>query len=173
MAGMCVTWTDNLADHLSLRDDDTRILIFHHATFLQNHQKCDTSPFPTGFLEETLRTLSLLIPPNDCKAVKWYADKQKELHLDPAAARCGHLNATGRQIENFRYWRDRLVILKQAFDEAEPQSLKQWWRDRRRRMQWYTFWIAVLVLVLTVLAGLTQFVFGVVQVWAAVKSAHR
>jgi hypothetical protein len=38
IAGIQVLWTDNLADHLSLRDDDTRVAIFHHASFLEYHK---------------------------------------------------------------------------------------------------------------------------------------
>jgi hypothetical protein len=34
IAGIQISWTDNLADHLSIRDDDTRVAIFHHASFL-------------------------------------------------------------------------------------------------------------------------------------------
>lgn len=35
VAGLEIVWTDNLADHLLLSDDDTRVHIFHHATFLE------------------------------------------------------------------------------------------------------------------------------------------
>lgn len=36
LAGVEVEWTNDLASHLSLRDDDTKLLVFHHATFLEN-----------------------------------------------------------------------------------------------------------------------------------------
>ncbi|KAL1622338.1 hypothetical protein SLS56_008775 [Neofusicoccum ribis] len=36
LGGIKIAWTNNLADHLSLRDDDKTVLIFHHATFLEN-----------------------------------------------------------------------------------------------------------------------------------------
>lgn len=35
IAGIKITWTSNLADHLRLLDDDTRVVIFHHASFLK------------------------------------------------------------------------------------------------------------------------------------------
>ncbi len=38
IAGIKVAWTNNLADHLLMRDDDTKVLIFHHATFLRCHK---------------------------------------------------------------------------------------------------------------------------------------
>lgn len=37
LAGITILWTSNLADHLSLKDDDAKVMIFHHATFLSNN----------------------------------------------------------------------------------------------------------------------------------------
>jgi hypothetical protein len=36
IAGIEIVWTSNLADHLRMQDDDTRIAIFHHAFFLES-----------------------------------------------------------------------------------------------------------------------------------------
>ncbi|KAK4160270.1 hypothetical protein QBC43DRAFT_325699 [Cladorrhinum sp. PSN259] len=68
--------------------------------------------------------------------------------VDKKIATCGSLRTELRQFERFKYWRDSLVVLKEVFDEAELRTLSQWWWDRRKRVQWYTFWLAVLVLVL-------------------------
>jgi hypothetical protein len=35
IASVKIIWTDNLADHLRLIDDDTKVLVFHHASFLE------------------------------------------------------------------------------------------------------------------------------------------
>lgn len=35
IAGLEVVWTDNMLDHLRLTDDDQRVHIFHHASFLE------------------------------------------------------------------------------------------------------------------------------------------
>lgn len=35
IAGLDIVWTDNLVDHLRLTDDDRRVHIFHHASFLE------------------------------------------------------------------------------------------------------------------------------------------
>jgi hypothetical protein len=35
VAGLEIIWTDNLANHLRVTGDDTRVFIFHHASFLQ------------------------------------------------------------------------------------------------------------------------------------------
>jgi hypothetical protein len=87
--------------------------------------------------------------------------------LDSKVLRCGRLRAEDRRIENFGFWHDRLVILKQVFDEAEPSTLYQWWFDRRKRVRWYTFWVAVLVLFLTILFKIIQCVEGGLQMYKA------
>ena len=121
-------------------------------------------------IDETLRTLALLIPSNDSSSRKWFRKTQKSLCLDTRAGSYGPLNASARQIDKFHYWRDRLVVLKQAFDDSEPKTLASWWYDDRKKVQWYTFWIAALVLLLTIVFGLIQSASGVVQAWAAVKA---
>ncbi len=60
-----------------------------------------------------------------------------------------------------------LVVLKQVFDEATPQTLTQWWFDRRNGVQWYTFWVAISVFCLTMIFGLIQSITGIMQVYAA------
>ena len=93
--------------------------------------------------------------------------------LDPIARECSQLKVKERQIENFKYWHDRLVILKKAFDEAEPSNIQQWWYDRRKKVQWYTFWVAALVLGLTIIFGLIQCVEGALQVYLAAGRSFR
>ena len=85
--------------------------------------------------------------------------------LDPEAIRCGQLRVEERQIENFSFWHDRLIILKQVFDEATPRTISQWWYDRRNPVQYYTFWVAIFVLFLTAFFGLIQSIEGALQVY--------
>ena len=87
--------------------------------------------------------------------------------LDGRATRCGQLRADDRQIESFAFWHDRLVVLKQVFDEAEPRTFSRLWYDRRKGVQWYTFWAAIFVVCLTMLFGLIQSVEGALQVYKA------
>lgn len=123
--------------------------------------------FPRGFIDETLRTLALLLPPSDAKLKRWFR-KQSFIHrLDNDAVECDRLRAEDRQIENFNFWRDRLIILKDMFDETEPSGISQWWYDRRHGVQWYTFWVAILVLFLTIFFGLIQCIEGALQVYLA------
>ncbi|SMR54770.1 unnamed protein product [Zymoseptoria tritici ST99CH_1E4] len=164
LAGVKIEWTNDLSSHLSLRDDDTKVLVFHHAKFLDNIKH---DIFPPNLCEETLRTLALLLPASDRDTQRWF-QKQKSAHnLDGEAIRCRKLRADDRQIEAFCFWGERLSILKQVFDEAEPKTLSQWWHDRRKGPQWYTFWVAIAVLVLTVFFGVVQSIEGALQVYKA------
>jgi len=38
VSGIKIVWTNNLADHLRMRDDDTKVTIFHQASFLRRHR---------------------------------------------------------------------------------------------------------------------------------------
>jgi len=164
IAGMKIEWTDNLADHLRVMDEDTKVAIFHHASFLKNQHH---GLFPQGFVEETLRTVALLFPQSESSSRKWYLKQARRSGLDTALIRNGQLRTDDRQIENFHYWRDRVIVLKQVFDEATPGTISQWWFDKRNVVQWYTFWVAALVLFLTVFFGLIQCIEGALQVYKA------
>ncbi|MDI1487117.1 MAG: hypothetical protein OHK93_006385 [Ramalina farinacea] len=176
IGGIQINWTSNLADHLLLRDDDTVLLLFHQISILDLHALSPTSPLPRDLIDETIRTTSLLIPPVLGSPNPWFLRRQQASShspLDAAAGLCKRLNSTDRQIENFHYWRDRLVLLKRTFDEAEPRTVRQLWEDDRKRAQWFTFWVAVLVFVMTVVFGVVQSVAGIVQAWASVKALRQ
>jgi hypothetical protein len=125
-------------------------------------------------VNETIRTLALLLPGSSKAPNKWYQRKQKghEQELDQCAGSSGHLNASQRRLEEFKYWGERLGILKQAFDDSEPPSVFHWWRDDRKKVQWYTFWIAALVLLLTIVFRLLQSVTGIIQTALAAKASQ-
>jgi hypothetical protein len=126
---------------------------------------------PEGLAEETLRTLALLVPSKPWTRA-WITKQAafKNHLLDHQILHCGPLTTDNRRIEHFKFWGDRLVTLKQVFDEARPRTLAQWWHDRRNGVQWYTFWVAVAVLVLTVFFGLVQSLEGAMQVYASFKA---
>jgi hypothetical protein len=98
----------------------------------------------------------------------WFKNQQRKHKngLDPSVGSCGHFQARDRKIENFKVWKERLVVLKQAFDDSEPKTLPQRWYDDRKKGEWYTFWLAVLIAFLTVLTV----VFGIIQCWASIKA---
>jgi hypothetical protein len=131
--------------------------------------------YPPHFIEETLRTLTLLFPINNPAIKKWYqkAVAKSSRGLDVRLIGIGNLNAEERQIDNFSYWHDRVVILKEVYDEARPDTLSQFWHDRRNGPSWYTFWVALCVLILTLLTivlAVVQCVEGGLQVYLAMRS---
>lgn len=139
-----------------------------------------SSILPDGLARETLQTLALLFPQAELnrsrrtknQMTSWFrgiCDKHERSNsiVDGRLARCGNLTTSDRQIDKFEFWRDRLVVLKEAYDEATPRTLSQWWYDRRNGVQWYTFWVALLVLILTIFFGLVQCVEGALQVYKA------
>ncbi|KAK7756030.1 hypothetical protein SLS62_001973 [Diatrype stigma] len=174
IGGLRIQFTENLDDHLLLIDDDTKVLIFHHASFLECQYE---SLLPDGLAEETLRTLALIFPQSVFKgSSRWGRERQwfnrlaadfGHSRVDPRLIMCGNLSTENRQLEHFKYWRDRLVILKQAYDDATPRTLFQWWHDRRNGERWYTFWVAVLVLFLTTTLGFVQCAESALQVYKA------
>lgn len=135
------------------------------------HVSLEQPLFPPGSIEETLRTLALLFPQNDDKTRRWVTGQNKsDYRIDPAITSCGSLRAQDRRFEKFFVWHDRLIVLKQAFDDSRPQSLGQWWRDRRNGVQWYTFWIALWVFIFTIFFGVVQCVEGGLQVYLSYKA---
>ncbi|KAH9205446.1 hypothetical protein DL95DRAFT_317560, partial [Leptodontidium sp. 2 PMI_412] len=175
IGGIKIHLTGKLLDHLKMTDGDTAVYIFHQVSFLGLHKVTgDSFGLPRELVEETIRTLALLLPGSNGRPNKWYQKRRKghEEALDPGLGTCGFLNASNRRLENFKYWGLRLAILKQAVDDSEPKNFWHGRRDHRKKVQWYKFWIAVLVLVLIVVFGLIQSVAGVVQTAVTVKSAN-
>jgi hypothetical protein len=130
---------------------------------------------PNDLVSETLDTLKLLFPSADKKTKRWLKVKRQadlvSANLDAGLLNVGHFNAghPSRRLENFRFWHDRLAMLKEAFDENTPASktLLTVWRDRRDRTQWLTFYFAVIAISLTLFFGLVQSIEGAIQVWKA------
>src|SRR3569833_2695944 len=113
--------------------------------------------FPPGLIDETIRTFALLFPENDDLTAQWISTQLAVRQIsDPTANRFGHHTLQERRLEKFSFWHDGLEALQQNFDHSRPRTIGQWWRDRRNGPQWYTFWIAILVFVFTVIFGIIQ-----------------
>jgi hypothetical protein len=121
IGGLKIVWTSNLLDHLQLRKDRRSVEIFHHASFL--HYQAKSEIYPKGLLDETVRTLSLLLPSTDSDTKDWFSKYQIQLHLDPEAIRCPPLKKEERNLDKFEFWNERLGALKQAYDEAKPAEV--------------------------------------------------
>lgn len=166
IAGFEIVWTSNLLDHLRLDDanEKIRVHIFHQTRLLDRLRSLQGPFLPENLIEETKTTLALMLPKGDKRTRKWFFELQKKRQLDPGAIRCESIASNAYSTEHYKYWGKRLVELKYAYDGHQPRSPLQVWRDDRHIVQWWTFWIAVLVLFLTILFGFVQSITGIIQV---------
>ncbi|KAJ5116688.1 hypothetical protein N7456_001036 [Penicillium angulare] len=163
IGGFNIVWTESLQDHLSLSIDDTEkeLRLFHVASFLHGYEKSKDRPIlPRGFLEETARTLSLLIPSSNLKCQSWIRKARRQDGIDLEAA---YLPPTSRDLADFPYWGCHLMELRDEYERTEPTTVRQWILDKRKPNQRYTFWIAVIALFLALVFGLIQSVTGIIQ----------
>jgi hypothetical protein len=129
-ADMKICWTNNLADHLRVvNDDDKLVAIFHHASFLK-YQK-NNPLFPAGLMEETLRTLALLFPRDDKHTRKWLRSLPSTAMVDRNLLRCEKLRLDDRKLKRFNFWHDQLIELRESFDESRRSGFSQWWHENK------------------------------------------
>ena len=123
---------------------------------------------PSELFSETAVSLALLFPRinPDCTALL----RHESQNLDPNLRM---LAPASRDVQAYNYWRDNLSTFWEVFDRSQPSSIQQWWYDRRNIVQWWTFWIAFVVLVLTIVFGLISAVASIVHAWASVKALHQ
>jgi hypothetical protein len=131
--------------------------------------------FPDGFIEETLDTLTLLLPDTDRKIKRWlktdFQTHPLQMCMDRGLLKCGHFKPghPSRRVEHYRFWRDRLEALRDAVEEATPPSkaLLKALRDRKKGDRWLNSWVAIVAIGLTLFFGLVQSIEGAIQVYKA------
>ena len=117
-----------------------------------------------------MKSLALLFPRTSVDCTEWLKAKSRDTILDPNLRT---LAAAPREVQKYNYWQANLLLLAETFDRSQPSSFSQWWYDRRNIVQWWTFWVAFLVFLLTIFFGLISSVTGVVQAWASVEGLHQ
>ncbi|OQV09816.1 hypothetical protein CLAIMM_13899 [Cladophialophora immunda] len=170
ICGLRIRWTTSLEDHLSLDRRTKTLSIFPHKFVLQamlgigSGSKQHPVPLPHSMLAETILTLDLLFPP-------W--DRDTEVFLEAqgqAFHQIGEFDAHRTlNLWDFVHWRDRVLELYEEVFQSPPVSWAQLWRDRRNPQQFWTFWIALFILGLTIVSCVAT----MVQTWAAVKAIGR
>lgn len=155
-----IFWTHNLADHLNF-DKRRRILtVYEHKICLLNHSKDADSPIPQTILQEAIDTLNFLFPFGHGPTRKLLR-REKKMPL----YRLGFCDrARMLALADYDVWRARVANLVEVFNEP-PRDLRQPLSDRRNVMEWATFWIGMLVLILT----LVSIAFGTVSTVYAIK----
>ena len=158
-----VQWTHNLADHLAYDVANDRVYIYPHKACLVGHLENIETSHDAQFtidadLRETIRTLDLLLPwtPATNQFLKDQGLSYSQFHYGNSK-----YWSEAVDLSEFRYWRYRLTQLQTIFNRP-PMTLQAMWFDRRRPLQWMAFWMAGIVLILTVL-------FGLISSYAALK----
>jgi hypothetical protein len=123
-------------------------------------------------LKETIRTLDLLFPSWHKETGVFLKKKGQSFHdiVDPLEhGRTLHLL-------DFHHWRDRLLQVSEDIYQSPPSSWAQLWNDTRNPQQFYTFWIALVILGLTLVSTVTSvvsMVTSIVQMNLALAAAHQ
>lgn len=186
VCGLTIEWTTSLHDHLRLDRFRKALKIFPYKCHLQaliESQKMNSDKKKyvqnsvvsrcnrlTGFfrpllaltvLEETKLSLDLLFPFWDSRTITLLVNEKQNFH------EYGSFEATKTlNLMDFDHWRDRLLELHEEIFLSPPISWAQLWRDRRSPQQFWTFWIAIMILILTVFSTVAT----VIQAWASLKA---
>jgi hypothetical protein len=119
----------------------------------------DSPILPGKVIQETIKSLNLLFPMNDAATEILLRRRGQHFHRDEPLARGRTLN-----VLEFDIWRDRLLELHQEVFTSPPASWVQLYKDRRNPQTFYTFWIALVILMLTIVstfASILQAVYSV------------
>ena len=123
-----------------------------------------------AFLQETIATLGLLIPGSSElskdyieKIVSKTKDSDGKETMDEQAAQRPLPDGlpVSRRVDDYHYWRARLLELEKEFEKSEGAGLFAIWQDRRNPQKHATFWIAVWGFIFAVLALIGTFWGGV------------
>lgn len=123
---------------------------------------------PRDILIEACRTLCLLLPADNKFVTDWYKKKASDENLDTGILKYGPLPHGKRHLGMFNHFRDRLVILKQHYDDTRPSSFGQLWHDQRDFIQFLTVMNAITMVIFT----LITLVFGAVQIGVAIAALN-
>jgi hypothetical protein len=175
VAGIQISWTYYLHEHLQMEEKDTKLKVFHLASCLRQAQGSTSETIPSNLATETLHTLALLLPRNDDKVQEWYKQEQTSMlknnlcQLDSSASQCDLLPGFAGRMEYYKHWGQRLEYLISVYSNHEPQTMKQWVRDKRRPAQRTNFWIAVAAFVL----ALSSLALTAMQTWASFEQLSK
>lgn len=189
VCGLTIEWTTSLHDHLLLDRRRKALKVYpykcHLQALIESEMKSNDKkgyvwriitypvvktyrlprrPIPLSVLEETRMSLDLLFPFWDDETKALLGKEEQGFHEQ------GPFKVTtAPTLLDFEHWRDRLLELYEEIFQSPPVSWAQLWRDRRSPQQFWTFWIAIMILILTLFSTIAS----IVQAWASVKALGR
>ncbi|KAI8627680.1 hypothetical protein F5Y19DRAFT_440779 [Xylariaceae sp. FL1651] len=162
--GFTVAWTDDLRYHLNIDWENHKITVYEHLIYLSNYLFYPAaSPIPTNIVEEAIDTINLLFPSDEKGTRKFLRARQRNFD------RFGYCGRERRlHLSKYHHWRAKLKLLKEVM-EGQAKGINQLMlhKERRNFLDWATFWVAVIVALLTIITSLA---FGVVGIVYAVRS---
>lgn len=163
-AGIRILWQRDLGSHLDIAFGDTTLKMFHDVAMLDLLEfGVFKSVFPQHFIQETRRTIDLMLPMSEPRCRRWLKHESQSTKLGVSAQGRAFQGVVDRNLQTFDFWRDRLIVAKDVFDTSQPKGLMQLIRDDRNKVQYWTFWIAFIVFWLT----LGGFITGCLQTYKA------
>ena len=102
--------------------------------------------------EETLRTLDILFPAWDPKTIHFVAALSEKDTTVSSSVLDDLYPQRQQSLTKFRFWRARLTELI-VEHQSPPRDWRQIWKDRRNPMAFWTFWIGLMIFLLTFLFG--------------------
>ena len=123
----------------------------------------DETRYPLAVVLETIYSLNLLFPHWDPGTNKFLAKHDQHFH------KIGPFDGPRTlDLLEFDHWRDRLSEVYEEIFRSPPVSWSQLWQDRRNPQQFWTFWIALIILALTAVSTVA----AIIQAWASVKALN-
>jgi hypothetical protein len=156
--GVRLRWSNNLADHLSF--DAGVLTVYQHKICLIRHARYTSPIIPHDVLNEALQTMNLLFPFGD-KATRELLIREGKRSFYGLGL---HLQMPSPDLSDLKFWRKEMMELYALYRDP-PHNWTQLFSDSRDKQQFATFWIAVLVLILT----LVSIAFGSVSTVYSVK----
>lgn len=110
-------------------------------------------PLPQALLRETITALNMLFPQWDPDTQSLLSKHRQTFHT------VGPFRGSRRlDLNEFDFWRDHLLELYEEIHLAPADGWRQLWVERRNPHQYYTFWVALVVLLLSTGSFITSVV---------------
>ena len=165
VCGLKLRWTSSLEDHWRFDRRAKVLWVFPYKKclkrYIEGHKSNQSPLLPLRVLTETMDSLNLLFPHWDDKTIS-LLHKHKQTFYQVGSFH----GPRSLDLHEFVYWRDRILEVYEEVFRSPPASWAQLWSDQRNPQQWWTFWIALVILALTVVSTAAS----LVQAWAAMKT---
>ncbi|KAF3811735.1 hypothetical protein GCG54_00014486 [Colletotrichum gloeosporioides] len=155
--------TQYLLSHLKLVEtfEYTTLYVFRDMRWLLDAVEMEHFPIPREILQETIDTLNYLYP-RDGATKKLLRQQGIKLHVFQKSI------PDRPRFRDFKYYKPRMVDV--AYEFLNPP--RRWgtvWKDSRNPVQFWTFWLGLLIFLFTLAFGIMA---TVLASWVAIARCH-